>query len=179
MGTTSLKCCSEVYSRTEDSCWLSLVDREGVLDLHFHRNCAAGEMSGEDLDSFFAEINQISADEVPAGSTGDGTSTHGSTVAAQVISKPAEINPRTVVVAAQAAVSSHPVYTYNQPELFANANYNYEQPEPTMQFYQNPPPPDSKPPPPAVAPPQVPRQNKVKYDRLVIFDTFWLLSLSL
>jgi hypothetical protein len=121
-------------------------------------------MSGEDLDSFFAEINQIVAEEAPAKPTVEADIGPQVSIISQpqIISKPAVSN-RTVVAVESAAVASHPVYTYAQPEFFNNANFNtgYEQPE--VQFYQNAPVHDTRPPPPAtVAPPQVPRQDKVR-----------------
>jgi hypothetical protein len=117
-------------------------------------------MSGEDLDSFFAEISQITAEAGPSAGFDHRVEQTAAVSKPQVISKPAEIS--SVAVAKPAVVSSHPIYTYAQPEFLANANFNYEyeqQPEP--QFFHNVTAPDSRPPPPAVAPPQVPRQNKV------------------
>lgn len=123
-------------------------------------------MSGDDLDSFFAEINQIApADDAPVAAKPEIVVQTAAVSKPQVISKPAELGNRSVVVAEHTAVASHPVYTYTQPEFMANVNFKaYDQPpQPEPQFYQNVSVADSRPPPPAtVAPPQVPRQNKVR-----------------
>ena len=114
-------------------------------------------MSGEDLDSFFAEINEISAaEEAPSNGVARNDEIGPMIATAPVISKPAELSSRNVVSAQHTVAASHPVYTYNQSELFTN---NQMQPE--VQYHHQSTVHDSRPPPPAIAPPKVPRQNKV------------------
>ena len=147
-------------------------------------------MSDEDLGSFFAEINQIEAEVVVAAEPAIGPEIGpaigpeiGPAMGPQVVvsSKPAMSN-RTIV-AEQVASSSHPVYTYaqydinNHPTVQAVNNYDNQQPE--LQFYRNVSSNDissssMRPPQPPVAPPQVPRQSKVK--QLLIFQFIFKFS---
>lgn len=119
-------------------------------------------MSDDDLGSFFAEINQIEAVQEPPKEFGPEI---GPQLVSSVISKGAEIGSRSIVVGEQivsSAHTSHPVYTYAQPEFPPGAFPQYE----SLQQYSTFRPTSSSsssqpPPPPTVAPPQVPRQDKV------------------
>eukprot|EP01032_Pedospumella_encystans_P019585 gene19585-22270_t len=123
-------------------------------------------MADQDLDSFFAEINQVVAEvdavkpDVPVTASVQVVSSK-----PQIISKPAEISSRPGVPGqiVSTSISSHPVYTYVQPEASYAAD-PYAAHESVDQFSHTYRTTAFKPPPPApapIAPPQVPRQNKV------------------
>lgn len=127
-------------------------------------------MADDDLGSFFAEINQI-VEEKQVPQTSIGPEIGPQLVSSGVISKGAEIGSRSIVVGEQivsSAHTSHPVYTYAQPELPPGAG-SFPQHESLQQYSSfRPAPPSSSsssssqpPPPPTIAPPQVPRQDKV------------------
>ena len=130
-----------------------------ILFLDQHRT-----MADDDLGSFFAEISQIEAEKVaPQESIGPEI---GPQFVSSVISKGAELSSRSIVVGEQivsTAHTSHPVYTYAQPpEILAGSYPQYD----SLQQYSTFRPAASSsssqpPPPPTVAPPQVPRQDKV------------------
>lgn len=127
-------------------------------------------MADQDLDSFFAEINQVVAevDAVKPEASVVTPAVHVVSSKPQIISKPAEISSRPGLPSqiVSTSISSHPVYTYVQPEVSYAAD-PYAAHESADQFSHSYRPQTTssfKPPPPApapIAPPQVPRQNKV------------------
>lgn len=124
-------------------------------------------MADDDLSSFFAEIDQAVAEVGPSEQPSVIVSAPVVSAKPQIISKPAELSSRGNIPEqiVSTSVSNHPVYTYVAPELPYGAEQNpYSSYDSTSQFstsYQTTTTFKAPLPPAVVAPPQVPRQDKI------------------
>lgn len=124
-------------------------------------------MADDDLSSFFAEIDQAVAEVGPTEQPTAIVSASVVSAKPQVISKPAELSSRGNIPEqiVSTSVSNHPVYTYVAPELPYGAEQNpYSSYDTNSQFatsYQTTTTFKAPLPPAVVAPPQVPRQDKI------------------